>query len=170
MWTLLLLQIHTVPHGAISNCHSEQELQACTPVVSLLHANWTSANIHSVCWPTASSDVQQGARAANIQAVWGDCLLNILDLHAMHRDQCVPIHLSMHTVFMDQIKEFPQCQIILAAIPVPDAACTCGERVHCGYRRFNTSLQIKVPQLLCLYCVFRKSRYPHWWLSVMFYA
>ena len=106
MWTLLLLQIHTVPHGAISNCHSEQELQTCTPVVSLLHANWTSANIHSVCWPTASSDVQQGARAANIQAVWGDCLLNILELHAMHRDQCVPLHLSMHTFLWIRLKSF----------------------------------------------------------------
>ena len=87
----------------------------------------------------------------------GDCLLHVLDLHAMHRDQCVPIHLSMHTVFMDQIKEFSQCQITLAALP--DAACTCGKSIHRGYRCFNTSLQTKVSQLLCLYCVFRKSRY-----------
>ena len=49
MWTSLLLQIYNVSHGAISNCHSEQELKAYVLVVSLLHANWTSANTHSVC-------------------------------------------------------------------------------------------------------------------------
>ena len=131
------------------------------PLLSLCFMQTGPVHIFTLCVDQLHRLMSSRAHVQPTYRLSGDRLLNILDLHAMHRDQCVPIHLSMHTFFMDQIKEFPQCQIILAAIPVPDAACTCGERVHCGYQRFNTSLQIKVPQLLCLYCVFRKSRYPH---------
>ncbi len=45
----MLLQVYSVTHDAVSNCHSEKKLKALAPVISLLHAKLASASIYFVC-------------------------------------------------------------------------------------------------------------------------
>lgn len=121
------------------------------PLLSLCFMQIGPVQILTLCVDQLHCLMSSRVHVQPTYRLFGDCLLHILDLHAMHRDQCVPIHLSMHTVFMDQMKEFSECQTILAALP--DAACTCGGSIHRGYRRFKTSLQTKVSVAVPVLCL-----------------